>query len=114
MAALKASLDLFHETGMEVLRGKSEQLTGLLFDLLTADGALPVQVITPADPGQRGCQLSLRVPGGAGRLVKELARRGIVCDAREPDILRVAPTPFYNRFHEVWQLHQALREILEG
>jgi kynureninase len=112
MAALKASLDLFHEVGMPALRAKSERLTAYLLDLLATDSRGLAEVVTPADPSRRGCQLSLRITTGARELTRELARRGIVCDAREPDILRAAPVPLYNRYHEVWEFARTLREIL--
>ncbi len=113
MAALKASLDLFHETGMPALREKSERLTG--FQVRALEALAPgAQVLTPPEPERRGCQLSLQVAGGAGALVRELGRRGIVCDAREPDVLRAAPAPLYNRFHDAWAFARALGELLAG
>ena len=60
-----------------------------------------VTVLTPADPARRGCQLSLRLAAGAREMVPALAERGIVCDFREPDVLRAAPTPLYNCFTDV-------------
>jgi len=100
MAALKASLDIFHQIGMPALRRKSLALTGFLHGLLSALDP-PVKIITPADAEQRGCHLSLQVSGGAGDLVSRLARAGVICDAREPGLLRVAPVPLYNTFSDV-------------
>jgi len=77
-----------------------------------------VQIITPAAPEERGCQLSLRISGGARRgrrIFDALADHGIVCDWREPDIIRIAPAPLYNRFIDIFDLVEelgaALREI---
>jgi len=100
MAALKGSLDIFHQVGMPALRRKSLALTGFLHRLLSSADP-PVKIITPADAEQRGCHLSLLVPGGAGDHVLRLAERGFICDAREPDLLRVAPVPLYNTFNDV-------------
>jgi kynureninase len=107
MAPLRASLDLFDEAGMGPLRAKSEALTGYL-EWLLGDA---VPVLSPREPSRRGCQLSLRVPGGRG-LVKKLESAGVVCDFREPDVLRVAPVPLYNSFHDVWQFTAILKSSL--
>jgi kynureninase len=115
-APLLASLAVFTEAGIDRLRGKSVALTGYLEGLLRPlEGR--VQIITPRDPLQRGCQLSLRLAGGAthGRRVFDaLAARGMVCDWRAPDIIRVAPVPLYNRFEDAWLFVQALTQVLEG
>jgi kynureninase len=89
---------------MPALRAKSERLTGFLESLVRAHLADTLEILTPADPAQRGCQLSLRVAGGRERgraLFEFLATRGIVGDWREPDIIRIAPTPLYNRYSEL-------------
>ncbi len=71
-------------------------------------------IVTPADPGQRGCQLSLRVPGSASRLEAALAAQGVVVDARDPDIIRLAPTPLYNSFADIARAVDSLGELLGG
>lgn len=104
MAPLKASLDLFDEATMPALREKSVTLTGYLRDLLeqSADGTFTI--ITPREPEQHGCQLSIVVLEDARRRLDELREAGIVCDFRQPNIIRVAPTPLYNSFEDAWQL----------
>ena len=102
LAPLRASLALFDEAGMDRLRAKSEKLTGLLERLLRPHAA----ILTPSDPARRGCQLSLRV--GGKELFKALEARGFVTDFREPDVIRVAPVPLYNTFHEVVRFARAL------
>lgn len=111
-APLIASLGIFLEAGMARLRAKSVALTGLLEQLLRAH-APQVRIITPADPARRGCQLSLRVGASRGpALFEALGARGVVCDWRAPDIIRVAPVPLYNRFEDVWRFAAALAAAL--
>lgn len=108
MAPLRASLALFDEAGMEALRMKSKLLTGYLEWLLDRLPSGTVRIITPRAAIRRGCQLSLRVQGGRATL-KRLEESGIVCDFREPDVIRVAPTPMYNTFQDVWRMNSLLR-----
>jgi kynureninase len=115
-APLVASLAVFAAAGMERLREKSVALSGFLEELLRPLEPA-VQVITPRAPAARGCQLSLRIAGGAaaGRQVFEGMRAaGVVCDWRAPDIIRVAPVPLYNRFEEVAQFVERLTRVLRG
>jgi kynureninase len=104
-AALRASLPLFTEAGMAALRAKSVALTGCLERYVRQHAAGRLAVITPPEPAQRGCQLSLRVQGGdaaRGRAIfGALSRGGVVGDWREPDVIRLAPAPLYNSFGEV-------------
>jgi kynureninase len=109
MAPLRASLDLFQEAGMEALRDKSVRLTGYLDYLLHRIPPGTYRLITPSDPSQRGCQLSVATNIAPRTLLQALQAQGIVADFREPDVLRFAPVPLYNRFAEVWRLGQALR-----
>jgi kynureninase len=113
-AALRASLPLFAEAGMQALRAKSLALTDYLRTLLLQLANEELTVITPAAPQERGCQLSVRLRTGAGRQVFDaLTRSGVVCDWREPDIIRLAPVPLYNGFEEVWQAAHRLAGILK-
>jgi kynureninase len=98
MAPLKESLAIFDEAGMDSLRRKSIVLTAYLEWLLSRAANPRFDVITPQDSEQRGCQLSLRAKGGSLE-----ALDGIVVDRRPPDVIRVAPVPLYNTFHEVWR-----------
>ncbi len=107
LAPLRASLDLFDKAGgMAALRAKSEKLTGLLEALIRARVGDVLEIVTPADPRQRGAQLSLRVAGGRERgreLFEYLASVGTLGDWREPDIIRISPAPLYNRFMDVYR-----------
>jgi kynureninase len=114
-APMRASLRLFDEAGLTSLRTKSVKLTGYLETLLEAVLRDRVTVITPRDPHERGCQLSLRLHRSrdAARAVFDaLHRRGFVGDWREPDVIRVAPVPLYNTYADVWEFVRALGEEL--
>jgi kynureninase len=109
-APLIASLEIFSEARLVRLRAKSLQLTGFL-EFLLEHLAPAVRIITPAEPAERGCQLSLRVDG-ARHVFERLGAAGVVCDWREPDTLRVAPVPLYNRFEDVWRFSERLVQVL--
>ena len=93
---------------MEPLRAKSVTLTGYLEFLLNEIGSKKFAVITPRDPDARGCQLSILAHEHPKELFQELQASGVKCDFREPDVIRVAPTPLYNTFHEVWRFAEIL------
>jgi kynureninase len=105
LAPLRASLELFARAGgMDALRARSLRLTGYLEALIRERLADTLQVVTPADPAQRGAQLSLRVAGGRERgraLFESLESRGIVGDWREPDVIRISPAPLYNSHADI-------------
>ena len=111
MGPVRTSLELFDKIGIDVLRERSLRLTAYLEKLL-AD--VPLQVITPADPARRGAQLSLRVTGmRAGELSRRLRfEYGVIADAREPDVLRLAPVPLYSTYHDCWRAATALAEVM--
>jgi kynureninase len=109
MAPLRASLAIFSEAGgMESLRAKSMKLTGYLESLLMQVGSKKFSVITPKDPDARGCQLSILAHEHPKKLYDELIAADVKCDVREPNVIRVAPTPLYNTFHEVWRFTHIL------
>ena len=113
-APLLASLELFAQAGLTHLRAKSVALTGYLAFLLDS---LPVEILTPRNPAAHGCQLSLRLGADAshGRAVFERLRAaGMVCDWREPDVIRVAPVPLYNGFEDVFRFALALEAALQA
>jgi len=115
-APLIASLAIFTDAGIQRLRAKSVALTEYL-DSLLRPLSPGVHIVTPADNHRRGCQLSLRIAGGAarGRAVFDgLMARGVVCDWRYPDVIRVAPVPLYNRFEDAWRFADALTQALRA
>jgi kynureninase len=108
LVPIAVSLAIVDEVGMPALRARSVALTGYLEGLLDD---LPVEVMTPREPAARGAQLSLRFDD-AGSMLETLARNGIVADERSPDIIRVAPVPLYNTYHDAWRLADVLRRTL--
>jgi kynureninase len=115
-APLRASLPLFAEAGMVALRGKSVALTAYLASLLAELAGERLAIITPAEPAQRGCQLSVRIASGAEHgfeVFKALATRQLVCDWRAPDTIRLAPVPLYNSFEDVLRGAWTLCELLQ-
>jgi kynureninase len=115
MAIHRASLDLVERAGgMAALRRKSEQLTGYLETLIRSLGlpAAQLEIITPADPAQRGCQLSLLVHQRGRELFDYLASAGIIGDWREPNVIRLAPVPLYNSFEDVSRVAEAMQKFM--
>ncbi len=119
MVIHKAALDIFDEAGFDRLRNKSEQLTGYLEFLLnqiieedTSDTP-PITIITPKDPAQRGCQLSLLTREEGGRAIFDhLTQCGVIADWRKPNVIRIAPVPLYNSFEDVYLFASYLKEAL--
>ncbi|WP_114239246.1 kynureninase [Dyella sp. C9] len=112
LAPLRVSLEIFRRAGMERLREKSLRLTGYLEWLVQSQLADVLEVVTPADPQRRGAQLSIRVLGGRERgrsLFEYLMEHGIIGDWREPDVIRISPTPLYNRFADGLAFAEAVR-----
>ncbi len=108
LVPLRASLALFDEAGMPALRAKSACLTGYLHYLLDRLDGGRIEVITPRDPAERGCQLSLAVRERPREVLAALEEQGVIADFREPNVIRIAPVPFYNTFAEVWRFAQIL------
>lgn len=116
MAPLRASLSIFDEAGMSALRTKSVAMTNYLqalIDQLPGAERL-IDVITPREPSARGCQLSLAIRFEAKALHNALLSRAVACDFREPNVIRIAPVPLYNSFHDCWRFASILRQHLAG
>jgi len=112
MAAIKASLDMFNEVGMDALREKSERLTGYFEFLINELNNNKIKIITPSNPKERGCQLSIQVKDADKNLHKKLTEAHIITDWREPDVIRCAPVPLYNTFEDVYRMVDKLKAIL--
>ena len=112
LAALRASMDIFDEAGMERLRAKSVSLTGYLEFLLNHNASAKFSIVTPREKERRGAQLSIRVAQHGRTLCDALAREGIIGDWREPDTFRVAPVPLYNSYHDVFRFVQRFKAAI--
>lgn len=116
MAAHKASLDIFDDAGMNRLHEKRKLLSGYLHYTLkeiNSEFGDVIQVITPADENERGCQVSMLVENRGKEMFEELTKQGVVADWREPNVIRVAPVPLYNTFEDVWRFGDIIESILE-
>jgi kynureninase len=118
LAAVRASLDVFKRVGgIGILRQKSVRLTGFFHECLAQLLPGKVQILTPTDPQQRGCQLSLKVDlrDVSGKSVfEQLESAGMRTDWREPDVIRAAPVPLYNSYHEVCRFVIELARLLNA
>ncbi len=112
MAAIKASLDLFKEAGFENLRAKSLELTSYLEFLLKEMEGDRIEIITPKDSKDRGCQLSLAVKNADKSLFDAISEKGVIADWREPDVIRIAPVPLYNSFMDCYKFVEILKESM--
>ena len=112
MAAIKASLDLFDEVGMDALREKSEKLTGYFEYLIGEIDSDDIKIITPHNAHERGCQLSIQVKNADKSLHKKLIENNIITDWREPNVIRCAPVPMYTSFEDVYRMVFILKELL--
>ncbi|WP_438710074.1 kynureninase [Aquimarina muelleri] len=112
MAAIKASLDIFNEVGMDTLREKSIALTGYFEFLIHQIDTDRIKIITPDNPEERGCQLSIQVKNADKSLHQKLTDHHIITDWREPDVIRCAPTPLYNSFEDVFKMTEVLKTVL--
>jgi kynureninase len=112
-APLRASLEQFERVGLDALRGRSERLTGYLEELFDeVAGLRRVSVLTPRDPEARGCQLSVACDGARALAARLRTEHGVVCDFREPDVLRFAPAPLYNTYEDCRRAAVALLDVL--
>ena len=112
LAAIRASLDIFNKVGINKLNEKSRKLTGYFEFLLKQLGEDTIRIITPENPEERGCQLSIQVKNADKSLHNKLTEAGVISDWREPDVIRCAPVPLYNSFEDVYQMVEKLKEIL--
>ena len=116
MAPVLVSLEMFEDVGFDALRDRSIRLTAYLESLLDAAAeGRGLEIITPRDPQRRGAQLSVRIRGVDAGTVSEQMRRdhGVHADARQPDVVRLAPAPLYCTHHDCWRAASALTDVLD-
>lgn len=116
MAAHRASLDIFDRVGMEKLNVKSRIMTTYLeFIINEINQTLPadkkLEIITPQS---RGCQLSIVAHGRGKSLYNDLLSKGVICDWREPNVIRMAPVPLYNSFEDLYRFGSILQSSLNN
>lgn len=114
LAAIRASLAIFDEVGIAQLREKSKHLTGYFEYLVKELGDDVIRVITPSNPEERGCQLSIQVKNANRDLHDKLTKSGVISDWREPDVIRCAPVPLYNSYKDVYHMVQKLKSEISG
>lgn len=118
MAAHKASVDIFAAAGMSALTAKGRQLSSYtIFVLQQVNEALQqslIEIITPLEEQERGCQVSFKIPVRGKQAFDALKQNGVIADWREPDVIRVAPVPLYNRFEEVYRFGQIILNVLSA
>ena len=112
MAAIRASLDIFEKVGMDSLLEKSRKLTGFFEYLINQIASDAIKIITPSNPKERGCQLSVQVANADKNLHKKLTENNIITDWREPDVIRCAPVPMYTSFEDVYKMVNVLESLL--
>ena len=115
-APLLASMEVFDAAGVVALQAKTRALGAFLDSALRERLSAAIDIVTPQDAARRGCQFSLRVREGreTGRRVHAaLTAQGILTDWREPDIVRAAPVPLYNRFEDAARLVLGLEQAME-
>ncbi len=110
-AAHLASLELFKKSGIENLRSKSILLTGFLEFIIRSEYNECIEILTPGNPSDRGCQLSIVIKNGIGREIFDfLVKHSVLVDWREPDVIRIAPVPLYNTFEDVYRFGEVLSQ----
>jgi kynureninase len=119
MASLKASLDIFDRAGIRNLLIKSRSLTAYLEELIKAkcqaepkdSSVFRIKIISPSSPKERGCQLSLHVKQNGKKLFEMMHQAGFIVDYRNPDVIRIAPTPLYNSFEDIYKVVDFMKDI---
>ncbi|MCC7501694.1 MAG: kynureninase, partial [Flavobacteriales bacterium] len=117
MAVHRVALEQFDRAGIADLRAKSELLTAYLqfvLEIAAKETGAQMEIITPKDPAQRGCQLSILAHGHGKALFNKLTERGVIADWREPNVIRVAPVPMYNSFEDVYRFGGILKDALSN
>jgi kynureninase len=112
LATYLASAEIFEKAGIENLVKRSKVLTAYLeFLLLNSVCASNITIITPSNPDQRGCQLSVIFKNDGKELFQKLQENHIMVDWREPNVIRITPVPLYNSFIEIYNFVKILEAI---
>lgn len=118
LAPYLASVEMFDEVGMDKLIKKRNLITSYLeFILHEIDKEVEsaeFEVITPANQNERGCQLSVYLHGQGKELFNSLMQSGVITDWREPNVIRLAPVPFYTSFEDMYDFGQILKKLINS
>ena len=110
MAAHKAALDIVEEAGMARLTAKSKMLSNYLLSVIDAVNTNQnIEVITPRNEAEKGCQVSMLMKQNGKQIFDELTKQGVIADWREPNVIRIAPVPLYNSFEDVWMFGEIMK-----
>ena len=109
LAAVRSSLSIFDEVGIDRLIEKSKHLTGYLVFLLEKIDSNKINIITPKE---RGCQISIQVKDSNKQLFDSITKKGVMADWRDPDVIRIAPVPLYNTFTDVFNFYRILKDSI--
>lgn len=112
MACLRASLDLFKDIGMKAINQKARKMNAYMDFMLASLNNERIEVITPVDANERGCQISIRVKNADKTLFDKIMAKGVMADWREPDVIRTAPVPLYNSFEDIYRFTSILESCL--
>jgi kynureninase len=116
LAAHKASLDIFEEAGIAKLHVKRKTLSAylhfILDDINRENKAKVIEIITPSNEDDRGCQVSMFMHKNGKEIFNALTNEGVIADWREPNVIRVAPVPLYNTYEDVWRFGNIVENIL--
>ena len=114
LAAHKTSLQIFEEVGFEKLLAKSKELSAYLFYVLNEiNNPKKFDILTPINPDERGCQVSISVKENAKAIFDELLKNEIFADWREPNVIRVAAVPLYNTFEDIFYFANVLQKLFQ-
>ena len=114
-ACHRASLEIFEEVDLGKLFNKGKQLSEYLLFILNeinrdSDDKV-IEILTPQDSTERGCQVSMLMLKNGRSIFNELSKQGVFADWREPNVIRIAPVPLYNRFEEVWRFGEVIGSL---
>jgi kynureninase len=116
MAAHKASLDIFEEAGFDKLIQKSKLLAAYLQFILNninqQQSEKVIEIITPSNEAEYGCQVSMLMLKNGKQIFDELMKQGVIADWREPNVIRVAPVPLYNSFEDIYRFGEIISKVI--
>ena len=117
MAAHKAALDLFDEAGWDKVFAKAKTLSQYLWHILdevnNSCSDRPIQIITPRNEAEHGCQVSLLMRRDGKKIFDELKAQSVIADWREPNVIRIAPVPLYNSYEDVFRFGEIILSMLK-